>query len=307
MSITNDIVDYSERDFSEYWRGKSKRVLHEVECRLVREMLPSKRGWFLDLGCGYGRLLPTYLDEKRKIVMVDYALNHLEIAAKEYNNQDIHLIAADACHLPFQSDVFESGVCIRLMHHISSAENFMKEIARVFRPGSTLILNYMNKRSLLRVLRYGSRSFQRNHEKISDIIYGTHPSYFIELAEESGFTIKRIRGAGFIHQIVHEFEYASDLIDRAPLLMKIIRIIEQAAGSTLGRMDLALMQYALLKKIRTVEKASEQSGMASNLIDLLACPECRSDGLEDNEKNIVCTDCGKKYEKIGRIIDFRCK
>lgn len=307
MSITNDIVDYSERDFREYWRGKSKRILHEVECRMISEMLPSRRGWFLDLGCGYGRLLPTYNDEKRKIVMVDYAVNHLELADREYDKQEIHLIAADACRLPFQSDVFESGICIRLLHHISSAESFMKEIARIFRPGSTLILNYMNKRSLLRILRYGSRSFQRNHEKISGIIYGTHPSYFTELAEESGFIIKKIRGAGFIHQIVHEFEYGADLIDRAPLLMKIIRIIERAADSTIGRMDLALMQYALLKKISAVEKASEQSSRASKLLDLLACPTCRSDRLEDNEKNIVCADCGKKYEKVGRIIDFRCK
>lgn len=300
------IADYNEGDFREYWTGRSKELLHNSECRILAELLPPQQGWFVDIGAGFGRLVPRYTAPDRKIVLVDYAMNHLEMAAKEYADLDLHYIAADAYNLPFRNEVFSSGVCIRLFHHIVRATPFLEEVSRVFRRRSHIVMTYMNRRSLLRVFRYGLSSLERTHEEMSPQLFGTHPAYFAQAAAVAGLRVKRTQGTGLVHQITHEIKFIEDFIDRNPTAFGAARIAERVSDKSLGGLRLALMQYALLEKENGDDGLPDPPETNSTLLDILMCPSCHSSSLEAVEEGLVCQDCEKMYPKQGEVYDFRC-
>lgn len=301
----SNIADYNESDFRAYWTGKSKELLHHSECRILAEMLSPNRGWFVDIGAGFGRLVPSYTAPERKIVLVDYAKNHLEMAAKEYSHLDLHYIAADAGNLPFRNGVFSSGVCIRLFHHMPHAAPFLAEVSRVFQQRALVLLTYLNKRSLLRLIRYGLPSFKRTHEEMSPQLFGTHPAHFAQTAEAAGLKIRRMQGTGFIHQITHEVKPLENLVANSAAAFGAAKIVEYAADLSLGRLRLALMQYALLEKQGGDAKSSDSPETHSTLLDILMCPSCQCSNLEATEEGLVCQHCAKIYPKDGQVYDFR--
>ena len=301
----SNIADYNETDFREYWGGKSKELLHDAECRILAQMLSPSQGWFVDLGAGFGRFVPTYRQAGRKIVLVDYASNHLEMAADAYADLDLHYIAADANHLPFRNGVFSAGICIRLIHHMPSAAPFLAEVSRIFERRARVLISYMNRRSLLRVLRFGLPSFERSHAEISRHLFGTHPTYFEQTAKAEGLKIRRMQGAGLIHQMTHEFKVVEDFVVNNRAAFRAATIAEHASGASLGRLKLALMQYALLEKEGGTGEASVPTAPNSTLLDILMCPSCRSGNLQEEEGGIVCEDCARTYPKKGCVYDFR--
>src|SRR5690349_15008911 len=93
------LKDYSRRDYRTVWQEPRAEFENRFEGRIISAMLPAKLGWFIDLGAGYGRLYPHYARQGRKVVLVDYAPNLLDIAQKQYGTQkDTFFIAANAYH-----------------------------------------------------------------------------------------------------------------------------------------------------------------------------------------------------------------
>ena len=301
----NIIVDYQEDDFRDYWDSRCKSLLHECECEIIKRLLPPCDAWFVDIGCGYGRLTPTYLDSKKRIVAVDYSTKHLEMACDTYPQDNMYFVAADAYHLPFRDGVFASGLCIRLFHHIASPEAFLCELSRVFMNEASVVFNYMNKRNLMRVLRYGPSSCERGHREISRVLYATHPKYFARLAKHSGFKTIAQEGTGLIHQIAHRCRVVERLVEAAPCLIPLLAMAEKMGRVTLGRLRLALMQYVLLHKVSDGSGLSCAAPQPQDLMDVLLCPGCRSTELYEDERGIGCTQCGTSYPKQGGIYDFR--
>ncbi len=123
------------------------------ENQLAQRLLSPDPGWFIDLGAGYGRLYPLYARPGRKVVLVDYAPNLIAQAAHSLGDQsDVSFIVANAYHLPFRPGVFSAGLSVRTFHHMSAPERFLGECARVFEPGGHMVVEYSNKRNILRGL-----------------------------------------------------------------------------------------------------------------------------------------------------------
>ena len=298
------IISYEEGDFRTFWDSRCKSLLHKRECEIVKKLLPPSEGWFIDLGCGFGRLAPAYLDAKKHIVAVDYSVKHLEIAQETYPEDNVFFIAADACHLPFRDGVFQSGICIRLLHHIASPGALLCELSRIFADEAFLVFNYMNKRNLMRILKYGRDSFEHDHKQIHDVLFATHPKFLKRLTRNCGFRTISQEGTGFTHQITHRCALMERIIDEVPSLIHLLAVAEKIYGLTLGNLRLALMQYSLLKKVSD-DEVSWQSPMPRNIVDILLCPRCHSVEMCEDEDEIKCTNCGKSYPKNAHIYDFR--
>ncbi|HEX8525145.1 MAG TPA: methyltransferase domain-containing protein [Tepidisphaeraceae bacterium] len=284
------IVDYENRDYRQYWQGADKQLEHQHETKVLRELLPTASGWFLDLGCAHGRLLPLYDRTDRQIVMLDYSMVHIDMAAEKFAAPNHFFIAADAYRLPFKADIFNGLLSVRVFHHMEKPDKAMDEVARVLAPGGHAVIEYSNKRNLLRVLRYGAASFKQDHISYDgDMLFGTHPSYFAELAQRAHLVVRRSRGIGTYDQLVRH----------APLLKKPGRVLEPVLDRTLGAMNLAPSIFA------DVEKTGGQpAGAGTMLADILACPACKSN-LRDEQMQLACTSCGKSFPVRGRIYDFR--
>jgi len=302
-----EIRDYSRQDYREFWRGPSKSILQKAENKIIRELLPSTPGWFVEVGAGYGRLIPTYFRSDRKVVLVDYATNLLEIAAQTHHHENIHFVAANAYYLPFRNDVFRSGLSVRTFHHMKSPRAFLHELARILRPGEEALINYANKRNVFRIFKHGLRSLHHDHEPYKEMLFGTHPAYFIELSAQEGLYIQRTRGTGFFIQIVNAAGFLDHFLEKMPFLTLPVSICEAMADRSLGRLGFAPFNFALLRKDEGARIPSPRAGEEPELVDILACPRCRSRSLVDHKTGFTCSDCKTTFPRKGKILDFRCE
>jgi len=91
---------YDELDYKDFWSGWQQRKLNQAEHAIVNQMLPKSGRRLLDLGCGYGRLTESYLQQFSKVIMFDGSIPFLQEARLQTNNKAIY-IAGDVQRLPF--------------------------------------------------------------------------------------------------------------------------------------------------------------------------------------------------------------
>ena len=286
------IKDYTGRDYRTVWHGPRAAFDDRFEGKLIAELLPSEPGWFVDVGAGYGRLYPLYARPDRRVVLVDYAVNLLEVAAKTYAGQDgVYFVAANAYHLPFRPGSFDAGLSNRTFHHMADPQAFLDELARVLRSGAHAVLEYSNKRNLLRMVRYRGSSLRRDHEEYGDLLFGTHPDYLRQLASFAGFEVGRARGTGFLTRLITE---------RTRRAAAAVGAVEAVADRLLGSHGLAPVSFAELVKTR--RDAREKP--AGDLADLLQCPACGG-RVEAGESGMTCESCERDYPRVGAVLDFR--
>jgi ubiquinone/menaquinone biosynthesis C-methylase UbiE len=288
------IKDYNGRDYRTVWsHGARADFEDQFETELIRRLLSPEPGWLIDVGAGYGRLYPVVARPGRTIVMVDYALNLLEIAAATYRDRDdVHFVAANAYHLPFGDGVFSVGLSNRTYHHMAHPELFLTEFARVMRTSSHVALEYSNKRNVLRVLRYGRKSLRADHEHYGELLFGTHPQLFAEYAKSAGFEVTTTFGTGFFSRL---------LVDQTKAAYGALVTAEKLADGTLGRMDLAPMHFV---DLRRVGDAKTPTSVPGTLADILRCPACRG-SLDEAPGGLECNACRRQFPRVGHVLDLR--
>lgn len=298
------ILDYNTQDFRNFWESGSKSILNKTENDLLKKMIPRSKGWFFDIGCGFGRNVPAYYNTNKKIVLVDYAVNHLEMAAKEHSDKkNIYYIAADAYKLPFKNCVFKNGISIRLLHHLNRPIDFIESLYHILDEKGHVTITYINRRNFFRIFKYGKESFKNEHSELSKMIYGTHPKFFKRISNYSGFDIVKVKGSGFIHQLAHSSEKIETFINKHTRLNKILTIIDVFFNSIFGKLKLSLVQFVLLKKYKNCGRSKTIT--LKTLDDILKCPNCNNIDLLKEKNYYKCSNCKKTYPVINNIIDFR--
>jgi ubiquinone/menaquinone biosynthesis C-methylase UbiE len=289
------IKDYNGRDYRTVWmHGARADFEDQFETELIRKLLSPDPGWLVDVGAGYGRLYPVYARPGRSVVMVDYAVNLLEIAAATYGDRpDVHFIAANAYHLPFRDESFSVGLSNRTYHHMAHPELFLTEFARVMQPSSRVALEYSNKRNALRLLRYGRRSLREDHEHYGELLFGTHPRLFSQLARSAGFEVTANYGTGFFSRL---------LDDRTKAAYGALAAAERLADATLGKFELAPMHFVDLRRLGAAPVPPEPT--QTSLTDILQCPACGGE-LRDGSDGVECVACGRQFPRSGAVLDLR--
>ena len=289
------VKDYSTRDYRTVWQHSRALFEDRFEGGIIKRLLSPDPGWFIDIGAGYGRLYPICARPQRKVVLVDYAPHLLEMAVQSYGDRgDVYFIAANAYHLPFRDQTFSAGISVRVFHHMNDPKKFFTECARVLRESSHLLLEYSNKRNVARLLKRPRRSLNKNHEEYGDLLFGTHPQYFKEVAQAAGLQVESTTGTGFFPRFI-----TKKTLRVAPLLS----IAERVIDALLGPLELAPMHFTDLKKKSNVSPhASEYTG--ATLADILQCPACGG-SLTESELQMLCTSCHRSYPRIGKVFDFR--
>ncbi len=110
----------------------------------LRETQGADLARVLDVGCGAGQQLIPFAVERQSFgVGVDIAEEcgraGGELVSKFFPVARIRFARADAANLPFQSGIFDLVLCRIALPYMNNDEA-LKEMARVLRPGGTLIL-----------------------------------------------------------------------------------------------------------------------------------------------------------------------
>jgi ubiquinone/menaquinone biosynthesis C-methylase UbiE len=109
--------------------------LMRAEQQSMLQMCPDVAGSrVLDLACGSGRYSRLLLEAKAAhVVALDFCVPMLRQVSAASR------ICASMMHLPFQAAEFDCVVCGLALGHATDVRKWMVEVARVLRPGGTLL------------------------------------------------------------------------------------------------------------------------------------------------------------------------
>jgi hypothetical protein len=153
-------------------------------------------------------------------------------------------------------------------------------------------LEYSNKRNALRLLRYGRRSLREDHEHYGELLFGTHPRLFSQLAASAGFEVRASYGTGFFSRL---------LDDRTKAAYGALAAAERLADAALGKFELAPMHFVDLRRLGT---AAAPPPTQPSLTDILQCPACGG-ALRDGSGGVECAACERQFARTGKVLDLR--
>jgi SAM-dependent methyltransferase len=130
--------------YEQYWSEQGFNPVRPVNVRLLRILaanLPAG-GRVLDLGCGDGRTLGTWISDRvAEYVGVDVSATAVERA------RSLGLDARkleDASALPFEDGSVDAVVSIEVLEHMLAPPEAVAEVRRVLRPGGVFVATVPN-------------------------------------------------------------------------------------------------------------------------------------------------------------------
>ncbi len=123
--------DIAPRRVQRYLREEIKHVLKKTSTTDI----------VLDLGCGYGRIIPQLTQKARKVVGIDISLANLLYGVR--NISKFNLANMDAINLGFQDSIFDMVVCIQngiSAFHVDLRE-LIQETIRITKPGGKILFS----------------------------------------------------------------------------------------------------------------------------------------------------------------------
>jgi ubiquinone/menaquinone biosynthesis C-methylase UbiE len=169
-----------------YWTRK----LELAEERAVKKWISHFLSLCLDIGCGTGRHSIEVAKRDVEVVSSDFSLKMLKrLKLKAKSSAIFHrinLVLADAEHLPFKEDSFNSLICALTFDHFENPERATIEFSRVLKHHSLCVISSFNS--------YTLGGFQRRYgigERAPFMTEEMPPTLVSEVGH-SGDEIKRI-------------------------------------------------------------------------------------------------------------------
>ena len=300
LAPPESVVDYSGFDFEGLWPGREK--VSEIEREVVAGAL--SRGdprRLLEIGTGFGRLLPALIGLGGEVVATDMDLGSLESISSSRTSPRVRRVAANLFHLPFRDASFTGATMIRVYHHLLEPGSALRELGRVLRGGARLVVSYKPSPSIGSVVYDVGRALRREARPFRSITFARGPVVldaepfpirsssrreFEGSARSAGWTVAGQSGLGLE-------EYT--LLRHAPARW-FIRL-----GSALSGAPGFPTRFAVL----------ERSGVAVGhdlpaLESILACPRCRTDRPEWwSVEAPRCDACGYVGRRSHDVLDLR--
>jgi len=123
--------DIAPKRVQQYLREEVNHVLNKT----------SKNDVILDLGCGYGRIIPQLTQKARRVVGIDINLANLLYGVRIISKFTVANM--DAINLGFQDSIFDVVICIQ--NGISAfqvdLQALIQEIIRITKPGGKILFS----------------------------------------------------------------------------------------------------------------------------------------------------------------------
>lgn len=203
MAVKNHQAFYDDPnfDYHQYWQERDyEQKAEEIALKRLFRLIPKKES-LLDVGGGFGRLVPTYAPIFKNCFLLDPSkrmLQETKKLLKQYPNLKPKRGVAEK--LPYPDKSIQTILCVRTIHHLNSPEKGIREFARVLKPKGFLILEFANKMHFKNILkaifRFDLGFFSSKPEDISlkegvTPFLNYHPQFIKKLLARQGFKIRK--------------------------------------------------------------------------------------------------------------------
>lgn len=280
---------------TEFW-GQGREYEDAAERVALRHLLPPGGSRLIDIGGGYGRLVPLYrgYDE---VVIFDYALSQLHEAQELWGRggTDGHprytYVAGDFYKLPFARAAFQTVVMVRTLHHASDARAVLQGVSKILEPGGHFILEFANKRNLKAIVRYllrcqGWSPFDQQPVEFVPLNFDFHPAWIEQLLIQEGLQIQARRAVSTFR--IHALK----------------RLVPTQLLVTLDRICQPLGNLLPLSPSVFVRSQASELVSPPTADDFLCCPACGGP-LEEEDGSLVCTRCDTLLPVEAGIHNFK--
>jgi len=169
------------------------KVFGLYRARELRETLSQVKpgGALLDVAGGTGFLAEALADRFERVVVADISPGMLSQARQ----RNLETVCAPAEALPFADGSFDVVLCADALHHIKQQERALNEVARVVKPGGTVVIQEFHIRGLRGWLFF---LFERLFIDHSVFIGPERLSLMMEQRQFTG-AIRKLSGLGYLY------------------------------------------------------------------------------------------------------------
>ncbi len=167
----------------------------------------------LDVGCGQQRLVQELTGQFDRYIGVDVVA---------YGGLSQPMIVADLeSGLPLQSGSADVVAAVEVIEHLENPRGFVRELARVTRPGGIVLITTPNQLSALSLL---SLVVKRRFGAFQDVHYPAHRTALLEIdlwriVAEVGLTAPRVHYSRHSRPPLTSVAYPGWIAKRAPVLL----------------------------------------------------------------------------------------
>lgn len=293
MSDSPPVCDYEGSDYQTRFWDEGQRAYEDQSERLaLRHMLPATGKRFVELGAGAGRQTPL-LSQFEHVVLVDYSRTQLQQAQARLGHDPARYtyVAANVYALPFADAAFDSGMMVRVMHHLADVPAALAEIRRTMAPQAQMLFEFANKRNLKAILRYWTRRqdwnpFSPEPVEFVALNYDFHPAQMRQWLDEAGFDALERRALSYFRLGLLKRTLPTGLLVSLDGLL-------QPTG-----------QLAPYSPSVFVATQARGEGDPTPNATLFACPGCHG-ALSEAGDVVLCSECGTRYAVRDGIYDFK--
>lgn len=200
---------YDTYDYPSYWQGRDyEQGSEEIAIKGFLNRI-AKIKTALEIGSGYGRLVPSYRFRAKKIILSDPSSVLLKTARENVGNKNIKYIHSRLRNLPkkLRANSVDLAIIVRVLHHIDNQDEAFKIIEKILKTRGYLILEFANKchfKSHISEFLRGNLTFpleiftkdlrSKRAKKKGDIPFlNFHPDNIKKKLEDAGFSIVEAR------------------------------------------------------------------------------------------------------------------
>jgi ubiquinone/menaquinone biosynthesis C-methylase UbiE len=113
----------------------------------LNALAPDVRDVLLEAGCGTGRMTRSLAQRARTVIAIDFSYQSLMVNARKLKNagcDNVVLVQADLCKLPFVDAMFDRVISCQVLEHVPTPEArdaAIKGLSRVAKPGATGVVS----------------------------------------------------------------------------------------------------------------------------------------------------------------------
>jgi ubiquinone/menaquinone biosynthesis C-methylase UbiE len=202
------------------WRTKGGALTDRAQQAILAELCGDWNGRrIVEVGPGTARFSIPLLKKNNRLTLVDLSAGMLatakaNIEAAGLAGQVEAYVERSVYELPFEDNSFDHALSLNVFNHLERPGEALAQLARVIRPGSTLLFNYANAQSYYWL---AARQINREKKAIDQDVYSTweRPAEMREIIARAGLEL--------VHQLGHV--HVPRAIEKYPIAL-IVRVLD---------------------------------------------------------------------------------